>query len=310
MISLANSRVLITGANGFIGRYLTTALAKQGAVISILTRKPTHLPFTHEEYIGDLRDAEFVDACIEQSNPKVIFHLAAFKERSSDLSVFSAAIQNNLIGSLHLFAATMKLQEAPLIVIMGTAEEYGQNICPFVEGMRESPVSAYSFSKLCVKHLCEVLNNQYKMPFVIVRPTLAYGPGQNTDMFLPALIKALITNSPFSMTWGKQTRDFIYITDLVDALIRAAIYPNINGQIINIGSGLPISLADTALMVQKLLKKTGLLQIGKIDYRPGEVMEYYVDITRAQQLLEWKPKVKLEQGLINTINFYCEEFKY
>lgn len=309
LIVLKNLRVLITGANGFVGQYLTAELAGQGALISIFTRKPAHHPFVLKEYVGDLRDTAFVNACVKQSNPEVIFHLAAYKERSSEMSAFSAAIEINLIGSLNLFAAAMGLKSLHSIVVVGTAEEYGQNICPFIEGMRESPVTAYSFSKTCMTHLCEVLNKIHKMPFVVLRPTIAYGPGQNTDMFLPALIKSLILNEPFPMTQGRQTRDFIYITDLVDALIRASQCENISGHIFNIGSGFPILIADLAFMVEKLLKKSGLVQIGKVNYRRREVMEYYVDNVKARELLGWTPKVGIEEGLMKTIDYYCEEIK-
>jgi len=301
---LNNKRVLITGAYGFIGRYLMEALTSQGARISVITQQSDQLSFAIKEYIGDLRDIDFVNSCVDQSDPEIIFHLAAFKERSSSIDAFIPAIETNLIGSLNLFAAANKVKSLKSIVVVGTAEEYGQNPCPFTEDMRESPVSAYSFSKLCMTHLCEVLNTLYNMPFVVVRPTLAYGPRQNTDMFLPALIKTLIEDKHFPMTPGMQTRDYVYITDLVDALIRAAEYGQGDEQIFNIGSGQPVAIASLALVVEKALGKSGLVQIGTIDYRSGEIMEYFVDNSKAKAFLGWEPTVSLEEGLKTTIDFY------
>jgi UDP-glucose 4-epimerase len=300
------SKCLMTGASGFIGRQLLEFLFKYGVEINTFDRQSNYLTFPVKQYVGDLRDADLVEACVEQSNPEIIFHLAAFKERSSKLEDFSTAIDTNLIGALNLFKAAARLNNLRSIVIVGTAEEYGRNVCPFTESMREAPVSAYSFSKLCLTHLCEVLHNLYKIPFTVVRPTLAYGPGQPADMFLPALIKSLISNKQFPMTPGEQTRDFVYISDLVDALVSSALNSKAVGQIINIGSGMPVSISELALRVQRLLNKTNLVRTGDIDYRSGEIMDYYVDITKAKNLLGWTPKVSLDVGLKKTIDYYLQ----
>ena len=299
-----NKRILITGGYGFVGRHLIDVLTVRGAEISVIAQASERAPFSVQEYVGNLNDVGFINTCVDQSAPEIIFHLAAFKERSSAIEAFLPAIETNLIGSLNLFAAANRLKSLQSIVVVGTAEEYGHNPCPFTEDMRESPVSAYSFSKLCMTHLCEVLNILYKMPFVVVRPTLAYGPGQNIDMFLPALIKSLIDDTPFPMTPGMQTRDYVYITDLVDALIRASTYVKDGGQVFNIGSGQPVTIANLAIMVEEMLGKTGLVQVGAINYRSGEIMEYFVDNSKAKALLGWEPKVGLEEGLKNTIDFY------
>jgi len=208
------------------------------------------------------------------------------------------------MGSLNLFSAATKLTKLRAIVTAGTAEEYGQNEAPFDEYMRESPVSAYSFSKTCVTHLCEVFYAIHKLPCITVRPALAYGPGQNFDMFLPALINTLLKNEQFPMTLGQQTRDYSYISDLVDAFIRAALNGDTRGQIYNVGSGKPVKISEIALLVEKILDKKKLVQLGKINYRSAEIMNYVVDYSKANEKLGWLPKVSLEEGLKRTIAFY------
>jgi len=94
------------------------------------------------------------------------------------------------------------------------------------------------------------------------------------------------------------------ITDLADALIRAAEYGQGDEQIFNIGSGQPVAIASLALVVEKALGKSGLVQIGTIDYRSGEIMEYFVDNSKAKAFLGWEPTVSLEEGLKTTIDFY------
>lgn len=298
---------MVTGANGFIGRYLTAQLADQGADMSIITRQSIGLSFNVHQYIGDIRDEMFINNCLEDSSPEYIFHLAAAKARLSDSQSFYQAIDNNLLGSLNLLNAAKKLTTLQAIVTAGTAEEYGQNEVPFIEDTRESPVSAYSFSKTCVTHLCETFYAIHKLPCIVIRPALAYGPGQDSDMFLPALINSLIKGQQFPMTLGHQTRDYIYISDLVNAFILAALNGDTRGQIYNIGSGKPVRLTELALLVEKMLGKDSLVQLGKLNYRPAEIMNYVVDSSKAKEHLGWIPKVDLEEGLKRTIAFYQGE---
>lgn len=300
-----NTPVLVTGASGFIGKHLTLALSRENAVISTFDYKKTAWTFDVVEYIGDLRDAESVNDCLIASKPEIIFHLAAYKERSSNIIDFYSAIDTNLIGTLNLLEASRNLEGVKSIVVLGTAEEYGAATRPFTEISREQAVNAYSFSKLCTTHLCETIYNLYHLPITIVRPSVAYGPRQEGDMFLPALIQSIIRDQPFNMSPGKQTRDYIYIDDLIDVLLQVVIYyKEVSGEIINVGSGEPVVLSDLVLEVKRILNKPGLVNIGVVDYRPGDIMNYSVDISKARQLLDWSPNVSLNEGLQKTIEYY------
>lgn len=300
------SRILVTGGSGFIGRHLIKALIDSETRINVVSRKDIDLPSGAILHIGDLRDPIFVNDCIMTCKPSTIFHLAANKERSPLFSAFSRGLEDNLISSLNIFEAANKLEGLNSIVVLGTAEEYGNNNCPFVEDMRELPVSAYSFSKMCVTKLCEVLHRLYRMPFVIIRPSLAYGPGQSADMLLPALIKSLIGNKAFPMTAGEQTRDFIYVSDLVDVIIKAAQSEKLIGRVTNVGSGSSVKLKDVALRVEQILGRSGMVQLGTLDYRQGEIMDYVVDNSKIKELLDWAPRVSLEEGLMYTIKSFLE----
>lgn len=304
LISIKGRRVLITGANGFIGRHLVDALDGLGALVSVVDMRQGDGKAPVREYVGDLRDADFTETCVKECAPEVIIHLAASKERSVDISAFSRVVSTNLTGSLNLFTSAVKLKGLKSVVVMGTAEEYGNNPVPFVEGMRERPVSAYSYSKLCVTRLCETLNLLHGTPFVVLRPTVAYGPGQGQEMFLPALIKTLLMDKEFQMTHGCQTRDFIYVTDLINAILSASVTPQAAGQVINIGSGNPVAIVDIAVKVARLLGREDLLRVGALDYRCGEAMEYCVDTSKARQLLGWTAAFSLDEALKRTIEYY------
>lgn len=301
---LENKKILITGAGGFIGRHLITALSNFSAKLYSLDFKEISYPFTGTEYVGKLEDISFLKSSIEDIKPDIVFHLAAKKDRVYSINDFFQSIETNLIGSLNLFSVLNEFASPESIVVLGTAEEYGRGEAPFNENMREAPVSSYSFSKTCLTHLCQVLHDLYALPFVILRPTVAYGPFQNEEMFLPALINSLLRGNEFKMTAGEQTRDFVYVDDLVDAMISATESKRALGEVINVGSASPVTIKELALRVQTIIGKEGLLGFGKQDYRKGEIMNYSVENNKAVDLIDWSPNTSLDDGLKKTIDYY------
>ncbi len=301
----SNKRVLITGASGFIGKHLTANLLQQGALVSTIDLMADHSSeCSVTAYTGNLCDATFVENCLLQAQPEIIFHLAAYKERSVLMESFKVAIAANLDATLNLVTFAQQNRTLQALVVMGTVDEYGSNTAPFMEGTREAPVSAYSFSKLCVTHLCEIMHTLYDIPCVVLRPTVADGPGQATDMFIPALIQSIIAGRTFPMTRGEQTRDFIYITDLISAILQSGLCRVAYGQIINVGSGKTVTIAQLARKVERMLGIDSLVEYGALAYRKGEIMEYGVNLDRAHSLLNWQAEVSLDAGLRETIEYY------
>jgi nucleoside-diphosphate-sugar epimerase len=298
-----SKKALVTGGYGFIGTHLVRALRELGAETCVVSNVPATGNIADRESIGDLKDPAFTENAVKTFSPDMVFHLAADKTRTSRLDDFQPMLENNLFGSLHLFRSVIAMNKYVPTVVLGTAEEYGNIASPFHESQKESPVSSYSFSKLCVTALCDVLGHNLKAPFTVIRPSIAYGPGQGTEMFLPALIRSLLDNKPFEMTAGDQKRDFIYITDLVEAVLLSAVRQNAWGQVINVGSGKQITIRKAALLAGKLTGKTGLIRLGKIPYRVSEMMDYGVSTGKAKSLLGWRPSTMLEQGMLNMIAF-------
>jgi len=300
---LQGKRVLVTGARGFIGRDLVDALVARRADVAVLDVVPPDAKETEgiTVYTGDVADSAFVKECVGGCRPEIVFHLAAFKERSSDVDDFYRAVGVNVIGSLNLLSALVRQGGVSSAVVLGTAEEYGKNESPFTESMREAPVTAYSWSKLCVTNLCSMCHSLYGLPVVVLRPTLAYGPGQEAGMFLPSLIRSLREGREFVMTAGEQTRDFVYVTDLVDAMIRASGAEGAAGEVINIGSGSAVKLLEIVTMVERLMDRQGLVRVGGRDYRPDEIMDYRVDTSKAKRLIGWQATTGLDEGVRRTI---------
>lgn len=300
----------ITGISGFIGRALASALRAQGVAVTGIARNATQLEPVEGTVYGDIKDRAFVTSLIHQIRPTVVFHLAANKARTGSIEDFRRGVEDNLIGTLNLAEACIDKPYIQRFVAMGTCEEYGHSAVPFLEGMRESPVSAYSFSKTASIHLLQTLHRTHHLPVVLLRPSLAYGPGQAMDMFLPALIQSLLEGKHFAMSRGQQTRDFVYLDDLIEAVILAATLPGIFGKVVNISSCTPILLKDMALLVaQKVGANTEkLIEFGKKDYRPSEIMEYVASYELAERTLNWKPKTSINDGLTATIEYYRQFF--
>jgi len=304
MSPFKDKRILVTGAHGFIGNYLVDQLIASGAKVGVIDRVPSRNKKPAKEMIGDLKDKAFMERAIKTSRPEFVFHLAATKDRSSKISAFYQAIEENLLGTLNLLAVLKSARQLRSVIVVGTAEEYGNNTCPYREEMRGMPVSSYSFSKLCVTQLCESLSKLHQIPITVIRPTLAYGPGQDKDMFLPALIMALLKKKPFPMTKGDQTRDYVYVTDLINALIKASLCRHHGGSVFNVGSGQPIKIKALAEMVAKLSGNKQMIKFGAKAYRSSEIMEYYTDNLKAKKEFGWTPKVGLKDGLRKTIEYY------
>ena len=297
---------LVTGINGFLGRHLAGALRTAGIPVVGVTRSRVHPAPVKNIFFGDITDRAFVFDVIHRVRPNIVFHLAANKTRTGNLKDFRKGLEENLFGTLNLIEACIDQPYIKRFVAIGTCEEYGHTKPPFHEGMRESPVSAYSLSKASVTHLLQTFHRAHGFPAVVLRPSLAYGPGQSTDMFLPALIQTLLSGKRFAMSEGEQTRDYIYCNDLTEALLLASTQPEAVGKVINVSSGVPVLLKEVArLAAQKVGKHAeNLLDIGKVDYRPNEIMDYVADYQAAENVLGWHPRTTLYDGLTATVEYF------
>ena len=297
-------KILITGASGFIGSNLIARIIKDECEVAVINRISENYKIPICEYIGDITDFNFMFKTINDFNPTNVFHLAAYKKRSSSVEDIRSSLNINLIGTLNLYQSLLKLKTLNSVITLGTIDEYGDCISPYSENIKEKPLSAYGFSKFCVTKLSEFFFNNFNLPITVLRPTIAYGPKQGMDMFIPSLINSLLNNKTYEMTPGNQIRDFIYVSDLIDAILNINYDKNSLGNIFNVGSGFSIKIKDVALIIAKSLGKEKFLKIGAINYRKEEVMDYNISIDKILNNSNWKPKTNFEEGLELTIKYF------
>lgn len=306
-MSVQNKCVLVTGAGGFIGRHLCRVLRGQGAlVIGFVKSHGAQKTRDDGQHAVDIADRLRVRQLVLDARPDLVVHLAANKNRGVDVAEYRSGYEANLLGTLNLIEACQELTSLARFVFLGSCEEYGQRPAPFDESSREMPVSAYAVTKLAVTHLLQTLARANNFPAVVLRPSIVYGPEQGADMFLSALIGALVSGERFGMTRGEQTRDFLYVSDLVEAIMRALDAPGIQGQVINVSSASPVRIGDLARKTAGMIGPgaEGLLDFGARDYRAGEAMNYWADNSLARTLMDWAPRVSLEDGLRQTIDHF------
>ena len=191
---------------------------------------------------------------------------------------------------------------------MGSSGEYGNLKSPQKEKSKCFPLTVYSKAKLSATLYLLKIFNEKKFPVTILRLYQAYGPNQDLNRFIPIAISSCLTNSKFPCSEGTQFRDFVYIEDVISAIIKALKNKKSLGKIINIGSGKPIKIKNIIKFIKKNLKG-GYPLYGKIKLRNDENLKTYPDLTNSKKFLGWKTKVKFFNGLKKTIKFYKNDTK-
>lgn len=298
-MDLSGAKVLITGGTGFIGRHLTNRLLREGAEVTLLTRTPQDRGIPGlRDLAADLADPDHLRSCMRRAAPEIVFHLGGATNPERSIARNAETLSLNLAATLALAEAARDVQA---FVHAGTSEEYGIRPAPFSETNPPSPLSPYSASKLASTLWLKMMHDSFGFPAIMARIFLCYGPGQSPPKLIPSAIHAALEGRDFPMTSGRQKREFIYVDDLVEGLIRAATTPAARGEILNFGSGQQMPIRDVVNQIYALADAGGQVQAGAIPDRPNDMMEYEADITKAGKLLGWAPRVSLEDGLARTL---------
>ena len=296
-------KILIVGGTGFIGYHLAKeSLKKKWEVTSISTRKVRKIRFLKKvKYIYCDIGKKKSFKKIQNQEYDYVVNLGGYVNHRDK----KKTMESHFLGCKNLsnFFLNKKILS---FVQMGSSIEYGKFKSPQKENLKinsNSLKSTYGKAKLLATNY---LMKQYKknfFPVTVLRLYLAYGPKQDLNRLIPITINSCLKNKKFPCSTGVQYRDFVYIGDVVQAILNSIQNKKAKGQIINIGSGNPIKVKDIINTIKKI-SKGGLPQFGMIKLREDEILKLYADTSKAFNILKWKPKISFEDGIKKTINSF------
>lgn len=310
MHDVAGVKIVVTGANGFIGSHCVQTLVQAGAeVYSLLD------PGVKSEWLSALK-IKFVtvdewkkgalESILKDIQPAGIINLRA-KIHQTNISDAHELFRVNLDEVKELAEAAMTLENLKNFLHVGTIAEYGGSPAPFREDVAGKPISDYGKSKLVATEWLNELWRLQKFSTIVVRLSVVYGPGQIPHTYLiPNIILSCLRKKDFFIsTNGLQTRDPIFVEDVVEGLM-SALTSKVGGEIINLGLGQEYTVLAIAELINEILGNPIKIITGNESNRSGENDHYWHDIRKAKKLLDWSPATSLIEGLKKTILWYRE----
>ena len=308
-------RVLVTGADGFIGSHLTELLLEKGYKVKALSQYNSFNNWGWLENIksnknlkiisGDIRDPQFCESITKDID--VVFHLAALIGIPFSYISVDHYVETNIKGTLNICYAVKK-NNVSTMVHTSTSEVYGSaKYVPIDEFHPLQPQSPYSATKISADAMVMSLFNSINLPVVIARPFNCYGPRQSSRAIIPTIISQIVNgNKKINIGNVKPTRDFTYVTDTCEAILKLSKNKKALGQVINIGSNKEISISNIVKKVKKIMHSNAKLVLTKERLRPkkSEVSRLVCNNKKLKKLTNFKPKVKFDDGLKFTINWF------
>ena len=313
-------KILVTGADGFIGSHVVETLVKSGHDVRAfvlynsfnswgwLDESDKAIRDSIDIFAGDIRDPHGVDKAVE--NQEVILNLAALIAIPYSYHSPDTYIDTNIKGTLNILQAARR-HGVKRVVQTSTSEVYGTaQYIPIDEAHPLHPQSPYAATKVGADQLALSFHASFDVPVGILRPFNTYGPRQSARAVIPTIISQLANKSKVKLGSLSPTRDFSFVQDTANGFLAAAQSDAIVGQTINLGSGFEISIKETAETIARLMNTRLELVDDEQRVRPenSEVERLHASIEKAKTLLGWQPELKglagFETGLKKTIEWF------
>jgi len=299
-------KVLVTGGAGFIGSHVVDRLVNDGYNVRIiddlsngkLDNIQRHLSSGKVDFVkGNIRDASLVRKTVD--NVDVVVHLAALTSVPFSIENPDLTFDVNLLGTLNLIRSSVKENVGRFVFISSCAVCGEPEFLPVKEEHRTDPISPYAESKLLAERYCLGFNGRQLLRSVVLRFFNVYGPRQGMNDY-SGVITRFIDSSRQRLPLiiygdGSQTRDFVNVNDIVEAVLASMNSSKAEGEVFNIGSGKPTSINELAKTVLELVGVD--LKICYEKSRAGDIQDSYADISKAKKFLGYEPKVSLRDGL-------------
>ena len=294
---LKGKSILVTGASGFIGSHLSVELKKQGADV---------LPLTDQDGNSiELRDWRKLKKYVGKlGKVDLVYHLAAQLFVPYSFENPRDVYEVNVLGTLNVLELC-RLYNIQKIVFPSSYVYGHPQYLPIDEGHPVNPNNPYARSKVIGEALCKAYHEDYNLNCTILRSFNIYGEGQGDRFLIPSIIKQL-ESGRIEIKDPEPRRDYLYISDAIEAFVKAGEYSNAEFDVFNIGSGTSYSVAE---VVSKVLKSWG--REAEVDYRGrrrvGEIVDVVANIQKAREKLRWKPHISLEQGLSKYVEWHRDQ---
>jgi len=316
--SIHAQKILVTGGAGFIGSHLVTRLVTEGGRVSVLDNLSSgsleNIPVEKVEFVkGDIRDDNLVDRLVGKSD--VVFHLAEFIPETASYGighVVRYSVENPLLdfdvscrGTLLLLEKCRQHDKA--MVFTSTSAVYGaQNEVPINEESRTLPISPYGASKLCAEQYVKLYSQLYGLPTTVLRLFNVFGPKQRKYVLHDTVMKLLKDPHRLEVVGtGEEARDFIYVEDVVDAMLLVANSRAASGRIFNVGTGTATQIKELIQMIASILGVSPDVKYIGRSWK-GDIMTLVSDTSRIREL-GFATKYSLEDGLKESIGWFCSQ---
>jgi len=308
-------RVLVTGAGGFIGSHLVEELVRAGASVRGFVRYNSRNDYGWLEDVapevlaeveifrGDLANPEAVTGGVE--GRELVLHVGALIPIPYSYKHPREYVEANVVGTLNVLEAARRA-EVSRIVHTSTSEAYGTaQYVPIDELHPLNAQSPYAATKIGADQLALSYWQSFASPVVVVRPFNTYGPRQTARAVIPTIVAQALTGAIVSLGSVTPTRDFLYVRDTALGMMRCAEVEAIEGETINLGTGVEISIADLAARIFALVGVDAEIETGAERLRPpeSEVERLLADVSKAARLLDWRSTVTLDEGLASVIEW-------
>jgi NAD dependent epimerase/dehydratase len=314
-LSWSGRKVLVTGAGGFIGSHLAEQLARDGADVRAFVRYTSRsdngwlehadpaVAGAIEIFRGDLVNPGAVASAVEGRD--VVFHLGALIPIPYSYRHPREFVAANVVGTLNVLEAARRTN-GPRVVHTSTSEVYGtaQSV-PIDEDHPLHPQSPYAASKVGADQLALAFQRSFGTPVVIARPFNTYGPRQSARAVIPTIVSQALSREVIELGATAPTRDFLYVEDTVRGLLRCGEAEDVEGEVINLGTGTEISIGEVAERVLGQLGQKLPVTLDEQRVRPpdSEVERLVASTAKAERLLGWEPAVDFDEGLRRTIEW-------
>lgn len=312
---MKNKKILVTGADGFIGSHLTEQLVKEGAKVKALSQYNSFNYWGWLEDINCLNDIEVLNGDIRDphyckyitKDIDIVFHLAALIAIPYSYVAPSSYVDTNINGTLNIIQACLE-NNVQRVIHTSTSEVYGTaKYVPIDENHPIQPQSPYSASKIGADNMAMSFYNAFNLPLTIARPFNTYGPRQSARAVIPTIITQ-IANGVKSIKLGDitPTRDFNYVEDTCRGFIQLAKCEKAIGETVNIGSNFEISISDTLDLIKEIMQSDVEFITEQQRIRPekSEVFRLWCDNSKIHSLTGFEPKYSIKDGLEKTIEWF------